>query len=132
MWSAVSRSACLWAEYRRRWLSIPERSAPLAPPAPQKSATFQYVNAESRGCGNVMPRAWQWATQQTICLAVVSFRIGSAALFCMKKPRSQLPQLDRRTLLRAGAGMLGAATLAPMLPRIALADTAQAAQLTDS
>jgi len=78
-----------------------------------------------------MPGAWQWTMQQTICLAVVSFRIGSAALFRMK-PRPQPPQLDRRTLLRAGAGMLGAAMLAPMLPRIALADTAQAAQLTDS
>jgi len=50
----------------------------------------------------------------------------------MKNLRAQPPQLDRRTLLRTGAGVLGAAALAPVLPRLALAETAQAAQLTDS
>ena len=50
----------------------------------------------------------------------------------MKKLRTQPLHLDRRALLRAGAGILGAAALAPVLPRLALAETAQAAQLTDS
>jgi outer membrane lipoprotein-sorting protein len=50
----------------------------------------------------------------------------------MKNSRPQLLHLDRRALLRAGAGVLGAAAFAPALPRLALAETAQAAQLTES
>jgi outer membrane lipoprotein-sorting protein len=50
----------------------------------------------------------------------------------MKTSRPQSLPFDRRALLRAGAGLLGAAALAPVLPRLALAETAQAAQLTES
>jgi outer membrane lipoprotein-sorting protein len=54
----------------------------------------------------------------------------------MKTLRPQPIQLHRRALLGAGVGVLGAAalgtTLGTTLPRIALAQAAQAAQLTDS
>ena len=41
-------------------------------------------------------------------------------------------QLNRRTLLQAGAGLLGAAAFGGLLPRVARAETIQAAQLTDA
>jgi len=50
----------------------------------------------------------------------------------MKISRSQPIQLQRRALLRAGAAALGLAALGAGLPRRALAQAAQAAQLTDS
>ena len=50
----------------------------------------------------------------------------------MKIFKPQLPQFHRRALLRAGAGLAGAAALGLTLPRIALAETAQEAQLTDA
>ena len=51
----------------------------------------------------------------------------------MKNVSRPLFQLHRRSLLRAGAAALGAAALGlPALPRLALADTAQEAQLTDT
>jgi len=50
----------------------------------------------------------------------------------MKIFKPQLPQFHRRALLRAGAGLAGAAALGLALPRIAFAETAQEAQLTDA
>src|SRR5262245_2174569 len=98
----------------------------------KKFAIFQCVNGRNGSCGVVMPRgvAMGHATNYMSCRC--SYRIGSDALFRMKKLRAQPLHLDRRALLRAGAGILGAAALAPVLPRLALAETAQAAQLTDS
>ena len=49
------------------------------------------------------------------------------------QPRYTEPyQLNRRTLLQAGAGLVGAATLGNLLPRAARAETIQAAQLSDA
>src|SRR5512144_1876964 len=60
-------------------------------------------------------------------------RIGTPALTRMKTSKPQPAHLHRRTLLQAGLGALGAAAFGlPVLPRIARADTAQAAQLTDA
>jgi outer membrane lipoprotein-sorting protein len=50
----------------------------------------------------------------------------------MKIFKSPPARLHRRALLRAGAGLAGAAALGLALPRIAFADTAQQAQLTDA
>jgi outer membrane lipoprotein-sorting protein len=50
----------------------------------------------------------------------------------MKTFKPQPAQLHRRALLRAGAGLLGAATLGLGLPRLAFAQEAQEAQLTDA
>jgi outer membrane lipoprotein-sorting protein len=48
-----------------------------------------------------------------------------------KQPSPSLP-LGRRNLLRAGAGLLGAAAVGLAMPRILRAETVQAAQLTDA
>jgi outer membrane lipoprotein-sorting protein len=50
----------------------------------------------------------------------------------MKTFKPQPIQLHRRAMLRAGAGLVGAAALGLAMPRIASAEVAQAAQLTDS
>jgi outer membrane lipoprotein-sorting protein len=55
-----------------------------------------------------------------------------ASLERMKIFKPKPLHLHRRALLRAGAGLLGAATIARVLPHAALAQDAQAAQLTDT
>jgi outer membrane lipoprotein-sorting protein len=50
----------------------------------------------------------------------------------MKILKPQHHPLNRRTLLQAGAGLLGAAALGSLLPRTARAEAIQAAQLSDA
>ena len=50
----------------------------------------------------------------------------------MKILKPQPHRLNRRNLLQAGAGLLGAAALGSLLPRTARAETIQAAQLSDA
>jgi len=50
----------------------------------------------------------------------------------MKKFAPRPLHLPRRAVLRAGAGLLGAAALGLAMPQLAAAETAQAAQLTDA
>jgi len=50
----------------------------------------------------------------------------------MKTFQPQFIRLHRRALLRAGAGLLGAAAFGPVVPLLASAEEAQEAQLTES
>lgn len=60
-----------------------------------------------------------------------SATIGCEDFKRMTRFKTHPTPIARRTVLRAGAAMLGVAALAAVWPRFAFAETAQAAQLTD-